>query len=184
MKTKKFDGLKVMSPKFRMSFPDLLKPRSFEGKDPTYSIAMLFPPDADLKEMKRKATAAAKEKWADKVPKKLKTPFRDASELDYDGYEEDWTLVRASSKVKPGLVDADLEDVIDPGEIYPGRWARAILVPFAYDTAGNKGVSFGLRGVQLLEDDEQFGGGGFDKNDFDTGDNDTDKDIDDSGDPW
>ena len=183
MKTKKFDGLKVMSPKFRLSFPDLLKPRAFQGQDPKYSISMLFPPDADLSELKKKATEAAKEKWADKIPKNLNKPFRDASELDYDGYEDGWILIRASSQNKPGIVDEDRIDVIDPGEIYPGRWARAILVPFAYDTAGNKGVSFGLRGVQLLDHDDQFGGGGFNSDDFDTGDK-PKKDVAEDDDLW
>lgn len=184
MKTKKFDGLQVMTPKFRLSFPDLLKPRAFQGQEPKYGCAMLFPPDADLKEMKKKATLAAREKWGDKIPKKLKTPFRDATELDYDGYDEGWILVRATSQSKPGLVDENLDDVIDPGEIYPGRWARAILVPAGYETAGNKGVTFYVNGIQLLDHDDQFGGGGFNKNDFDTESDDSETSLDNNDDLW
>ena len=55
--------------------------------------------------------------------------------------------------------DRNNADVIDDSEVYPGRWARATIQPFYYDTDGNRGISFGLENVQLLRNDEPIGGG-------------------------
>ena len=42
---------------------------------------------------------------------------------------------------------------------YAGCWVRAIVNPFQYSNSGNKGISFGLQGVQFVRDDNPFTGG-------------------------
>lgn len=149
----------IITPKCRLSFPNLFTARTPPGSDKEkYSVSMLIPPDADVALLKKAAAACAREKWGDKLPAKMKTPFLDAGDYEYEGYVAGWLLVRASSIQKPGIVRADGSTVTDESEVYPGRWACVSLRPFVYDTNGNRGVSFGLQNVQLLDHDEAIGG--------------------------
>jgi hypothetical protein len=161
---------KCTTPKFRVSFPQVFSPKSFEGQEPKYSLTMLFPKNADLKELKRAAGNAIKEKWgADKAkwPKNLRMPFRDGDEkAGVKGYEN-CVFVSASSKQKPGVVNQNVEEIIDQNDFYAGCFARATLIAFAYDTAGNRGVSFALQNVQKLGDGERLGGRRDASSDFD-----------------
>jgi hypothetical protein len=47
--------------------------------------------------------------------------------------------------------------VLDAEQAYAGRWARASVNFWSYDTSGNRGVAVGLQNVQLLRDDEKLG---------------------------
>jgi hypothetical protein len=155
---------KVKTPKFRVSFPKLVKPEGYKGGEPKYSITMLFPKETDLSSLKKAALAAATEKWGEKAQamikaKKLKLPFRDGSaeKPDMQGYPGT-IFVTASAKESnpPGCIDKDRER-INPSELYAGCYARASLIAFAYDT-GNKGVSFSLQNLQKLGDGKKFSG--------------------------
>lgn len=175
---KTFAGTKVMTPPFRMSFPHLLKPQQIKKQDPKYSVAMLFPEDADLSKLKKAAKAAAKEKFGKATLKGLKTPFRDQEEKDFEGYEPGCIFITATSERKPGIVDEDVEDVIDPSEVYPGRWAQATVNAYGWEYGGKEGVSFGLQNIQLLDHDENLSGGASAKSDFgDDSDDDDDDDF-------
>lgn len=180
MSDSKKEIARVTTPAFRVSFPNVFKPKAaFEGQDPTYNIQMLFPKDpetydypekvkkfaGDLKKLKSLANKVKKDKWGDKKINGLRSPFRDGDEKEYDGYKG-MDFVNAKSKQKPGIVDRANEEIIDPQEFYAGCWARATLVAFAYDTAGNKGVSFGLQNLQFLGDDDAFSGKKNAKDDF------------------
>lgn len=153
----------IMTPEFRVSFPVVFKPRSATNDNgdagtPKYSITMLFAKDADLSKLKAAAQAAAKEKWGDKIPKNLRSPFRDQGEKELEGYVEGAVFINATSLQKPGLVDRNREDIIDETEFYAGCYARATLRAFAYDKKGNRGVAFGLNNVQKLRDGESLSG--------------------------
>ena len=154
----------IMTPEFRVSFPAVFKARSSKSDDdgdagtPKYGITMLFAKDADLSKLKAAAQAAAKEKWGDKIPKNLRTPFRDQGDKGLEGYVEGAVFINATSLQKPGLVDRNREDIIDETEFYAGCYARATLRAFAYDKKGNKGVAFGLNNVQKLRDGESLSG--------------------------
>lgn len=153
---------KVITPKFRASFVKVWKPEAFEeGQDAKYSITMMFPEGTDLSGLKSAAKAAKDDKWGNKPPKKLVTPFKDGNEMDREECE-DMIVVRASSKHQPGIVGLDPRvPITDETVFYSGCWARASLQAFAYDYKGmKKGVSFALNNVQKLRDDEAFSGGG------------------------
>ncbi len=167
---KKFEGKKVMTPRFRCAFARVFEPEAFaEGQQELYSVTMLFPKgESDISEMKKIAVEAKKDKWGNKPPKKLKTPFKngDAEEYsDYDGYEN-MIVVRCTSKWKPGIVDRKLQNITDESEFYSGCWARATVQAFAYDNIG-KGVSFALQNLQKLDDDDPFAGKAKAEDDFD-----------------
>ena len=57
--SEKSDFIKVMTPKFRVSFPNVFRAKAIkEGDEPKFSIAMLFDEDTDLSEMKKAAKEA------------------------------------------------------------------------------------------------------------------------------
>jgi hypothetical protein len=151
----------IITPKCRMSFPVLFEPQpppnQPAGKK-RYGVALLIPAGCDLTLLKQQAAAAAKEQWGEKIPANLKSPFLDAGKYQYNGYEEGWTLLRPTTINKPGLVNAKGENISDESEVYPGRWCVASLRAYAYDVSGNRGVSFGLQNIQLLDHDEPLGG--------------------------
>lgn len=153
----------VLTPEFRVSFAYVFRPSQpmagSTNKDPKYTVTMLFPKGADLSKLQAAAKQAAVDKWGEgKIPKGLRSPFRDQGEKEYAGYEAGAVFITATSKQKPGLVDARMQDIIEEKDFYSGCHARATVRAFAYDNAGNKGVSFGLQNIQKLRDGEPLGG--------------------------
>ena len=157
----------ILTPEFRAAFVSLFKaskPKTAPAEQaPKFSIRAVFPPNTDFAAMKAEAEVAAKEKWGDKIPKTLRSPFRRNDELDtpIDGIGDDWIVMTftAAENRRPGLVDANLNDIIDEVEVYSGAWFRAQVRPYAYEQQGNKGISFGLQNVQKLRDDDPMGSG-------------------------
>ena len=158
----------TITPEFRAAFVSLFKATAGKNADgttnkPKFSIRACFPPTADLKALKHEAETAAKEKWGDKIPKTLRSPFRTNEELEnpIPGIGDDWTVMTFSANEdrRPGVVDAKLQDILDDSDVYSGAWYRAQVRAFAYENAGNKGVSFGLQNVQKLREDDPIGSG-------------------------
>jgi hypothetical protein len=158
----------LITPDFRAAFISVFKATAGKNADgtvnkPKFSIRAAFPPAAKLDALKKEAEAAAKEKWGDKIPKTLRSPFRTNEELENPivGIGDDWVIMTFSANEdrRPGIVDAKLQDIIDDADVYSGAWYRAQVRAFAYENAGNKGVSFGLQNVQKLRDDDPIGTG-------------------------
>lgn len=163
---------KCTTPKFRVSFPHVFKAKSFEDQAPKFSMTMLFDKTTDLKDMKRAVFNAAVEEWGSdkaKWPKKLRMPFRDGSEKsDLDGYEGK-IFVGASSKNRPGVIAGDRSPIAEEdNSFYAGCYARATLIAFAYDKAGNVGVSFSLQNIQKMGDGKPFSGRKAAEDEFDS----------------
>jgi len=155
-----------------VSFPHVFTAHRVKPTDePKYQLTLLFPNNADLKELKRAANNAAIEKWgADekKWPKAMKMPFRDGNDKeDMEGYK-DQIFVYSSSKKMPGLVDHERNSITNEESFYAGCYARATLIAFAYDVSGNKGVSFSLQNVQKLGEGKPFSGRRKAEDDFDS----------------
>jgi hypothetical protein len=152
-------GDKIQTPVFRVSFPQVFEPKSFSGGEPKYSIVMIFDKKQDLREMRRILAEAATEKFGAKKPANLRDAFRDGKEKEnLQGYGEGVVFTTASSKSRPGLVDQNVQQIIDRNDFYAGCYARATVNAFAYDTNGNRGVSFGLNNIQKVRDGERFDG--------------------------
>ena len=154
----------VITPEFRVSYPQVLQSKlnDLNGKQ-EYSCVALFAKGADLKALKTNAQAAAKEKWGDKIPAKLKSPFRDQGEKEKegklpDGLEAGAIFLTLKAQHRPGLVDANLQPIIDASDFYAGCWARAQVRAYAYDQKGNVGVAFGLQNLQKMRDGDSLGG--------------------------
>jgi hypothetical protein len=158
----------LITPEFRAAFISVFKATSMKNADgsvnkPKFSIRAAFPPTAKLDALKKEAEMAAREKWGDKIPKTLRSPFRLNEELENPivGIGDGWVIMSfsANEDKRPGIVDAKLQDIIDDSDVYSGAWYRAQVRAFAYENAGNKGVSFGLQNVQKLRDDDLIGSG-------------------------
>jgi len=158
---------KLITAEARLSFPNLFTPHKMEGSngEPKYDCVLLFPKATDLSALKAEASRAIREKWGDKKPANLRSPFRDGDEKELDGYAG-CIYIRVSSKQKPGIVDENVQPIIDPAAIYAGCYVRASVRAYAYDSNGNRGVAFGLQNIQKVRDGAPFGGGSRAEDDF------------------
>lgn len=159
---------KVVTGKVRLSYCHLFEPYSNDpDKEKRYSVTILIPKKdkATLAKIEE-AIAAAKEagkttKFGGKIPVNLSTTLHDGDEeadLERNPEYEGHMYMAMSSKTRPGIVDADLNAILDPTEVYSGCYARVSINAFPYNTSGKKGISFGLNNVQKLEDGEPLGG--------------------------
>lgn len=156
----------IKTPMFRAVWVQLFEPKAFKndpGGKKTFSLKAAFPPDADLSEMKAQAALAAREKWGDRLPSSLKSPFQKNGDRDNPTKEipDDWVIINFTSNEnrKPGVVDRHREIIEDSRACYSGAWFRAQVIARPYDTGSNKGVKFYLQNVQKLKDDAAIGGG-------------------------
>jgi hypothetical protein len=69
-------------------------------------------------------------------------------------------FLNANSVNKPGIVDADREEIMSKEEFYSGCFGRAAINFYAYNQSGNKGIACGLNNLQKLEDGDRLSGGG------------------------
>lgn len=66
-------------------------------------------------------------------------------------------MFTASSKQAPFVVDAQVQPIIDPTQVYSGMWGNVNVNFFAYNSAGKKGIGCGLNGVQKTGDGDPLG---------------------------
>ena len=166
-------GTKVTTGKVRLSYAHIFEPHAIEGNEPKYSVSVIIP-KTDTKTLQaiKEAVAEAKEqgkaKWNGKVPGNIKTPLRDgdAEREDDEAYSGCYFL-NANSKNKPGVVDRNVQPILDATEVYSGCYARLTLNFYAYNANGNKGIAAGLGNIQKLEDGEPLGGFTRAEDDFD-----------------
>lgn len=64
----------------------------------------------------------------------------------------------ASSKNPPFVVDAQVQNIINPTDVYSGMWGNVNVNFFPYNSNGKKGIGCGLNGVQKVRDGEPLSG--------------------------
>lgn len=155
----------MITGKVRFSYASVFSPKAaMDGGEPKYSIVLLIPKKdtktiEEIKKDIQAAIQAGKEKWSGKIPQNVKTPLRDGDEERPDRPEfKGMYFIQASSKMKPQVVDRNLQAIIDPTEFYSGCFGRASINFYAYSVNGNKGIACGLGNIQKLEDGESFTG--------------------------
>lgn len=169
------DGLTILTGKVRLSYPFLAEPRGFNGQVPKFQGSLVIPKTEDIAVLKLAMRKAAEAKFGARMPANLRSPIRDGSEksrtdehgaMTYEsGYGPDVWFINTTAKAdsRPQLRDNLNREITANDEIkrvfYGGCFVRAIIRAFAYDTNGNKGVSFGLNGVQFVGHGPRFGGG-------------------------
>lgn len=171
--TNKNQATKVVTGEVRFSYLHVFEPHAIEeGQEKKYSVSLLIP-KTDKKTLNaiKKAIEAAKiagaPKWGGKIPANLKMPLRDGDvdrpdQPEYAGMY----FVNANSTNKPGIVDANVQPILDSTELYSGCYGRASINFYAYNVSGNKGIACGLNNIQKIRDGETLGGRSRAEDDF------------------
>jgi hypothetical protein len=165
---------KVITGEVRLSYLHAFAPKSMDGsEDAKYSTSILIKKsDTRTLNAVKAAIEAAKDegktkKFGGKVPPVLKTPLRDGdTEKPDDEVYAGHYFLNATSKMKPGIVDTQLLEIIDPTQLYSGCYAKVSLNFFAFNTNGNKGIAAGLNNIQKLRDGDPLGGRSRAEDDF------------------
>lgn len=174
------DPTKVITPVAILSFPWFFeaqppqvdpKTQKPQGKA-MYSAALIFDAETmakypqfgtSIEPLKAAAQYALNEKFGDKLAGLLRNPnFKTGFRTDGQqwGYPEGSIHINPRNERRPGLVylwpDASGKPAIVPEDaikdvFYPGALVRASVRAFAYDKQVNKGVSFALNNIQLID---------------------------------
>lgn len=161
---------KYVSNEVRLSYVTVFEPRSVNGSDPKYSVTILMPKsDTEGKARLDAAIEAARQDGLQRLWNGICPPNLPVAVHDGDGVRQSgepfgaeckghWVLT-ASSKNAPEVVDEMLNPILEKTSLYSGCFGRVGLNPFAYNSNGRKGISFGLNTVQKLRDGDPLGGG-------------------------
>lgn len=170
-------GTKVVTGEVRLSYCHLFEPySSFEKQEPKYSVVILVPKTdkATIKAIQQAQQVALENgkatKFNGKIPPNWKNTFRDGDaegDLEKNPEYEGHMFMTISNLSKPGIVDTNVQPILDQTEVYSGCYARVSMNAFPFSTQGNKGVSFGLNHVQKLRDGDPLGNVTKAENDFD-----------------
>jgi hypothetical protein len=160
----------MVTPEFRLAFANLFEMTSFNDGKPNYNMVMLFPKTMDPAEMAKLTNACysvAVAQWGEQAnwPKdkagqpNVAFPFKDGDLEKYDGFAGMKTLSAKAYNRPPAIVDANKQPILDRNKIYSGCWCLAIIQFFAWKNQfGNCGVSASFDAVQLVREDDPFGG--------------------------
>lgn len=165
----------------RVVFPNLLEPKPVmrNGRavgEPVYSITLLLDQE-HVDEAKPIAVKVAKEKWPsrnfgeDIATGQFNWPFKDGNKVKADAEKKgkngdfyaDKTVLKASSKFPPGLLD-EKKRVVDPNVpfsknlFYSGCYCHVEIAFNAYDgvSGGADGVKVYLQNVMKAGDGERL----------------------------
>lgn len=146
---------RVVTDEVRFSFVNLLKPRaSMQGGEEKYSVTILVPKsDVATKQRIDAAIEAAKQigkakSWNGVIPPMVAIPIHDGDGVKpSDGMpfgpecKGHWVF-SASTKVDqpPVIVDANMNPIINPTEVYSGMYGRIAVNFGPYSNAGKKGI--------------------------------------------
>lgn len=160
--------MKIVTEKVRFSYANVWEPKSVNGSDPKYSVSLIISKD-DKKTLAKinKAIEAAEKDGIQRFGSKFtsgsnfRRPLRDGDidRADDPAYKNSYFL-NVNSKTKPGIVDRNVQPILDQTEFYSGCYGKASISSFPYSIQGTaKGITFGLNNLQKLEDGEPLGGG-------------------------
>lgn len=164
---------RITTPEFRVSFPKVFKPELNKlNNKQEFSVVALFPKNADLSALKKAAQEALIEEFGpdkSKWPKNLRSPFRDqgekvktdeqtGKEILPPAHEKGAVFMNLKTTQRPGVVDQNVQPILDETQFYAGCYARAQVRVYTYNQAGNAGVNFGLEHLQKTRDGEPLGG--------------------------
>jgi len=155
----------VRTPVGILSFPTLFTPRPrAQGGDAVYSCNLLLDQTAQKDPawiaLRKMVAQTIDEKWGagksrdQDFVRRLRMPWRPSQEKQYKGYDiPGGVYIAPWSNNRPGIVDARLQELMAPSDVWPGQLARLTVNPFAYANSGNMGVSLGLNNVQICRTD-------------------------------
>lgn len=144
------------------------RPNQDPTKKPKFGVCLVWPKTTDLSALKRAAGAAARQKWGDKMPANMKSPFRDGDiERGDDPNFKGSIFMNVRSEQKQAVVDVNKVAITDQMAFYSGCKCKIALNAFSYENSGNKGVSFGMGAIQKISDGPRLSGQSDPDNEFD-----------------
>jgi len=173
----------ITGPNTRWSYANIWEPRSINGGVPKFSVSLIIP-KSDTKTLNKIKVAieAAYNEGQSKLKGNAKTvpplsaikqPLRDGDleRPDDEAYANSY-FVNANSATAPGIVDANLDPILERSEVYSGVYGRASINFYAFNSNGNRGIACGLNNLQKLRDGESLGGKSRAEDDFSTDEDD------------
>ena len=164
----------AISPIGRVSFPQLFKPKQNDRGENVWSIVIIFDKKAqatdEYKAMEAAIQTSATERFGAKLPAGIKRKSLEPKSgypITLTETKPEWfswasegsTMITFSSKYQPLVIDRNKQEILDQAEVYAGEYGRVQWTTYAYDAAGNQGVSFGIRAYQKVKDGEALSGG-------------------------
>ena len=124
---------RVVTGKVRFSYVNVFQPvDKGDGKTPKYSVSIIIPKSdketiAKINKAFEEAKAASAGYFGGTVPKLLKGGLRDGDLEKEDEAYAGCMFINANSAKKPGVVDEDVNPIIDPDAFYSGCYGRAAI---------------------------------------------------------
>lgn len=165
------------------SYANLWAPKAIaENATPKYSLSCIIKKDSEDVAKVEKAIKAAYDEGLSKLKGNSKTapsftsiknPLRDGDiERPDDPVYKGCYFINANSTSAPGIVDRDVNPILDHSEVYSGCKGRVSITFYAFNNSGNKGIACSLNNVQKWSDGEPLGGKASAESDFSSEDSD------------
>ena len=146
----------------RISYPHLFQAKQINNQgDPKFSAAFIIRADNPaLRQLVDTANRLAAEAHPGGLPHNFKTLPLTKGEDKYPGnadYVGTYVLntSKGSAQGRPSVVDQNMQEVIDPGKVYPGMVVNVAVSVYTYSNV-SKGVTTGLEAVQLVRDGDRL----------------------------
>jgi len=146
----------------RLSFLHVFEPRPLKkedigtGKKPKYQATLVLEPGHPQIEAAQRAFVAAVQakfgaKWEAMVadPNFHRPLIKSAIHNERYGYPEGSIFIRANNEKRPGVVDANVQAVLDRDQVYAGVYANVSVRPFVWSRE-KSGCTFNLNNIQVL----------------------------------
>jgi hypothetical protein len=163
---------KLVTGKVRLSYVNVFETND-KGK---YSVAILIPKTdkATLDKVKAAIEAVKTDPksattWGSKFLASFKTPLRDGDtdrDVEKSPEYKGCYFINCNSGQKPGVVDAQLNAILDKSEVYSGCYGRVSINLYPFNVDGNKGIAAGLNNLQKMADGEPLSGRSRAEDDF------------------
>jgi hypothetical protein len=147
----------------RLAFPYLFEPTAFEDdQEKKYEATFIIQKGSATHTQLSQAIKEVRDQtWPNGAPSNLQHCIRDGAERDgKDGFGPDVIFIKARSKKRPGVYDADRTPLTERDDRpYSGCYVNVIVELWGQNTPRYKRVNASLKGVQFYRDGEAFGGG-------------------------
>ena len=153
----------------RFSYCHLFQPKTMQDGTQKYGVTILIPKTntqamAVINAAKEAAIAdGVQKKWGGQRPPMLSMCIHDGDggrPSDGMPFGEEcrgcWVM-SANSNSKPFVVDAMVQPIINPTDVYSGMWGNVNVNFYSYNNT-KKGIGCGLNGVQKTADGEPLAG--------------------------
>lgn len=171
----------IKLPPARLSFANLVKPKTDDNGDEKWSCSLIFRVGEDLSELKEAIESVAQDafndstmppgckhafagKWEKALSQKNGYPLLDQGDKEdkYKGYEEGGIYCSPATKFAPGLVERQSKErPNEPVEkedadklFYPGAWVRAQVTIYSVDFKDDNNTA--IRSVSIGLNGLQF----------------------------